>query len=77
MYNHTMVIYTQHKFHGFQPLLAKLWLGIEKKSLKCRQSKGYNSSITDGTLVKLDVHKLNHTMVMIHVYMYMIHVYLQ
>ena len=45
----------------FIPLPTKLWLGGEKKSLKCRQSKGNNSSITDYTLMKLHVH--NHTMV--------------
>ena len=33
-----------------------------KKSLKFRQSKGNNSSITDDTLMKLKVH--NNTMVM-------------
>ena len=33
---------------------------MEKKS-KCRQSKGNNSSITDDTLIKLQVH--NHIMV--------------
>ena len=39
----------------FYPLLTKLWLRIEK-SLKFRQSKGNNSFITDGILLKLNVH---------------------
>ena len=44
----------------FHPLLTKLWLRMEK-SLKCRQSKGNDSSITDYSLMKL--HILNQTIV--------------
>ena len=44
------------------PLLTKLWLMTDKnhynlgKSLKFRQSKGNNSSITYDTLIRLDMH---------------------
>ena len=45
-------------------MYTNLWLRKEK-SLKFRQSKGNNSSITDDTLMKLYVH--NHTMVFIYI----------
>ena len=47
-------------FMKFHPLLTKLWLRMEKKSLKFRQSKG-NNSITGDILMKLHMH--HHTMV--------------
>ena len=43
------------------PLLSRLRLGIEKKPLKFKQSKSNNSSITNYTLMKLQVH--THTIV--------------
>ena len=39
----------------FHPLHTKLWLRMEN-SLKCRQFKSNNSSITDYTLMKLHLH---------------------
>ena len=42
----------------FRPLLSKLWLRTEKKTVKCRQSKAMTP---DYTLTRLQV--LNHTIV--------------
>ena len=56
-----MVLYIQYKF-GDIPLIGNLVIVEDrKKSLKFRQSKGNNYSITEDTLTKLHVH--NHTMV--------------
>ena len=52
MYNHTLVIYIQYKFHEIPSIGYKVKAEDEKKSMKFRQSKGNNSSITDDTLVK-------------------------
>ena len=61
MHNTTMVIYIQFKFQEISFIgylvMAEDW----KKSMKFRQSKGHNSSITQNTLMKLHMH--NHTMV--------------
>ena len=46
----------------FNLLLTKLWLRMEKKSLKFMQSKGDNYSITDDTLMKLPMY--NHDIAM-------------
>ena len=49
MHNHTIVIYIQCKFHEIQSIGYLVMAEDGKKSLKFRQSKGNNSSITDGT----------------------------
>ena len=55
MHNHTMVVYNQYKFHEF-PSIGYLVMAEVRKSLKFRQSKGYNSDIKDDTPIKLHVH---------------------
>ena len=62
MHNHIMVAYIQYKFSEI-PSIGYLVVTEDgkKKSLKFRQSKGNNSSITDDTLMKIHVH--NHTIV--------------
>ena len=56
-----MFIYYQYRFHEIPSLGYKVMTEDGKKSLKFRQSKGNNSSITDDTLMKLNMH--NNTMV--------------
>ena len=65
MRNYTMVKYTcfQHKFHESPSIGYLVMAEDRKKSLKFRQSKGTSSSITDDTLIKLQMHNDNHTMV--------------
>ena len=58
MNNLTLVIYIQYEFHE---IISNGYLIIPedgKKSLNFRQSKGNNSAITKGTLIKLHVHNL-------------------
>ena len=58
MHNHTMAIYIQYKFHEI-PSIGHLILAEDrKKSLKFRQSKGNNSTVTNDTLKQLHVHNL-------------------
>ena len=61
IHNHTMVIKIKYKFHEIPKVANKVMAEDEKNTLKFRQLKGNNSSITDDTLMKLHVH--NHTMV--------------
>ena len=58
VHNQIMLIYIQYKFHEIQ-YVASYGRGQEK-SLKFRQTKGNNSSITNNTIIKLCIH--NHTM---------------
>ena len=63
MHNHTKVIYIQYKFHEIPSIDYKNIMAEDgKKSLKFRQSKGNNSSITEDILMKIHTH--NHTMVL-------------
>ena len=61
-----MVIYIQYKFQEISFNGYQVMAEDEKNSLKLRQSKGDNSSITKTTLMKLLVH--NHTMVIYNQY---------
>ena len=63
MRNYTMVKYIQQKFHEGPSIGYLVMAEDRKKSLKIRQSKGMSSSITDDTLIKLQMHNDNHTMV--------------
>ena len=56
-----MSIYIQYKLHDIPSISYKITVDDGKKSLKFRQSKGNNSSITNVTLMKLNLH--NYTMV--------------
>ena len=53
-------MYTQYEFHEILSIDYLVMAEDEKKSLKCWQLKGNNSSITDYILIKLQMH--NHTM---------------
>ena len=61
VHNDTMVIYIQYKFHEIPSIAYKVMADYRKKTLKFRQSKADNSSITNDTLMKL--HFFNQTMV--------------
>ena len=58
-HNHTMVIYIQYKFHEIPGIGYLVMAEVGEKRLKFRQAKGYNSSISNDTPIKL--HVLNHT----------------
>ena len=60
MYYNTVIFYTQYEFHESPFTAYQVIAENGKKSLKCRQSKGNNSSLIENTLMKLHVH--NHTM---------------
>ena len=68
MHNHTLVVYIQYKFREISFIGYLVMAKYEKKSLKSRQSKGGNSSITHDILMKLHVH--SHTMVIYIQYMF-------
>ena len=55
LHNNTKVIYIQYKFHEI-PSNGYLVIAEDKISLKFRQSKGNNSSITNNTLLKVRLH---------------------
>ena len=57
VHNHSMVIYIQYKFQEIL-FIGYLVMAEDKKSLKFRQSKGYNSAMTEDTPIKLHVHNL-------------------
>ena len=61
VHNSTMVLYIQYKFQEIPFIGYLVMAGDDNKSLKFRQSKDDNSSITDGTAMKLHVHE--HTLV--------------
>ena len=61
MHNNNILLYIQYKFHETPSLGYLVMTEDGKKSLKFRQSKGNNSSITDDTMMKLIMH--NNTMV--------------
>ena len=52
VHSHTMAIYIQYKFHEIPSIGYNFMTEDGRKSLKFRQSKGNNSSITDEPLVK-------------------------
>ena len=56
-----MFIYIQYKFHETQSIGYKVMALDRKKSLKFRQSKDNNSSITNNKLE--NIHVNNHTMI--------------
>ena len=60
------VIYIQYKFQEISFIGYEVMAEDEKNSLKFRQSKGDDSSITKTTLIKLHVH--SHTMVIYNQY---------
>ena len=61
VHNSTLVLYIQYKFQEIPFIGYLVMADDDDKSLIFRQSKGDNSSITDGTAMKLHVHK--HTLV--------------
>ena len=57
IYNHTIIIYIQYKFHEI-PFNDYKVMAEGGKSLKFRQSKDNNSAITKETSIKLHVYIL-------------------
>ena len=57
VHNHTIVICIQYKFHEIS-FIGYLVMAEDGKFIECKQSMGNNSSLTDDTPIKLQVHNL-------------------